>query len=386
MHLSNIKIIIWCNDNYNTLGLLRQLKDVCQNIHLLVLKNNYCATSSKYCNSYIAKKTLSEGLSYLLDYKALDDERLVLITTSDLIAEYVDLHSPQLESKYIIQGTPDKSVSYYLDKYNMAGLAAECGIESPKTCRLNNQLSIDTISFPVIVKPARKYENKRNLFKTRRCNSAEELKGIVAEMSEDDNYIIQEYVEKNHEILLYGCRNLDGSLYIPGVFIKFRWCDGGDGSFGVLTRKIPDGIDLLAIEKFLSRINYVGLFSFEYGVSNKGVFYYETNFRNDGTSHYFYQAGVNVPAVWLLNSLGIDYSSLKSSPMSDTCFIDEIGDKDNIKNGIITDSQWKRDFKKAKAFKYYDKNDLKPYCIIKARCYLYSCYSIIKPFIKCKRK
>lgn len=41
--------------------------------------------------------------------------------------------------------------------------------------------------------------------------------------------------------------------------------------------------------------------------------------------------------------------------------MDEIYDVQNIKEGRITKSQWEKERKEATVFKYYDKNDMRPY-------------------------
>lgn len=89
------------------------------------------------------------------------------------------------------------------------------------------------------------------------------------------------------------------------------------------------------------------------------------NWRNDGTSHLFYQAGANLPLLWVKDSLGDDCSALSTIVAPRSLFIDEIFDEENVNKGIITKEQWKKEREEATIFKYYDESDLAPYEAVK---------------------
>ena len=101
----------------------------------------------------------------------------------------------------------------------------------------------------------------------------------------------------------------DHTILIPGVFKKLRWDESNDGSYGYLMPFKYDN-NYKAIRLFLESINYVGLFSFEFGECEDILYFYEANLRNDGTSHYFYQSGSNVIAAFCLSMFKKDYLSV----------------------------------------------------------------------------
>ena len=87
------------------------------------------------------------------------------------------------------------------------------------------------------------------------------------------------------------------------------------------------------------------------------AYFFEINLRNDETSHYFYQAGANIPLAYVYSSAGLDYSVIPSKVNSKQWFIDELFDIENVILGKIKKKTWKRDMNEATIFKYYDKEE-----------------------------
>lgn len=60
------------------------------------------------------------------------------------------------------------------------------------------------------------------------------------------------------------------------------------------------------LKVFINSIGYVGPFSVELGHSNNKNYFFEINLRNDGTSHYFYKAGIYIPYFFYQECLKIN--------------------------------------------------------------------------------
>ena len=61
------RVIIWGVDDYNVLGLFRELGMFDLDITFLVFQGvRNCATLSKYCKKYVETPTLESGIEYLL--------------------------------------------------------------------------------------------------------------------------------------------------------------------------------------------------------------------------------------------------------------------------------------------------------------------------------
>ena len=136
-----------------------------------------------------------------------------------------------------------------------------------------------------------------------------------------------------------------------------------------MTSVIPNCVDKHKISIFLDKINYHGLFSFEYGMVGEKAYFFEVNLRNDGTSHYFYQAGANIPLAYAYSCAGLDYSQIPTTVTEDKWFIDEIFDYENVIKGVITQKQWRKEKEQAAVFKYYTEEDKAPWLWVKQRCW-----------------
>lgn len=153
----------------------------------------------------------------------------------------------------------------------------------------------------------------------------------------------------------------DKKVCIAGALVRDRFCGTGESSHGLIIPKLPSCVNVEHIIKYLERIDYYGLFSVEYGMVGNQAYFFEVNHRNDGTSHFFYQAGANIPLAWAYSSLGLDYSHIPTVVDGNHYYMDEIYDIQNVKEGKITKQQWEKEKAEASVFKYYDKEDTAPY-------------------------
>lgn len=355
------KIVIWGPDNYNALGLLRQLAPA--NIDVLFLINGgiqKCATKSKFCHSYVLTPSYESGLNYLIEnFTANKSEQSILIPIGDRAAEIIDRNRSILSERFILMGTDEEGLLEWIDnKNNMVELASKCGFIVPRSIRVDSTTVFDDVPMPCIIKPTSN-EGIRE-FKTKIIRSRKELEIFRKYLNPRYEYILQELIPKTHDILVYGCRFPDGKVELAGQFIKDRWSDDGGGSHGFLTHDLPDYLCTGSISTFLEEINYTGLFSVEYGLKDSTAYFYEFNLRNDGTSHLFYQAGANLPLAWVngLCGLGIECSTKITKPGWN---INEVYDISNVFHGRISYRQYKQEKKQATIFHYYDADDKAPW-------------------------
>ena len=357
------KIIIWGHDNYNTLGLLRQLSGEDREILFLMWgKPANCASASKWFGEYEITDSIEEGYQYLLTNFVDESQKPVIFTPSDEIIEFIDQHKSELEKQFIIPGTREQGLLTKIDDKNtMVELARKLGFLVPQSqvCRKNTDLQ--NVQYPCIIKPAHTIIGHRNEFKFKICKNEKELAGALKYVREESEFILQQYIPKESVALVYGAMMRDGRVRNAGVLIKDRFIASGDGSHGLLTNEYPSGIYLNQIKAFLEEIDYCGLYSFEFGLYEGKAYFFEVNLRNDGTSHYFYQAGANIPLAWYNSMIGVDDESVGTSVTKNFWFIDEIFDMANVWNRTISRKQWKKERDEARIFKYYDAEDKKPW-------------------------
>lgn len=356
------KIIIWGVDDFNTLGLLREYGEPQMDVFFLIKGKAAYACKSKYCNHYHFIKSNDEGLNYLLENFSQEKKKPIIITSGDGIAVFIDQHKIELEKYFIIPGTSKQGLQEkYTDKNTMTQLAEEIGILCPKSTYCRWDSNVNDVTYPCLIKPAHQKPGHYNEFKFKICNTKAELKRVLKIVRHDSEFILQDYIPKEKDLLVYGSRMWDGKTILAGAMIRDRWADSGSSSHGLMTKNIPTCIDIVKISNFLDRIDYHGVFSFEYGMVGDKAYFFEVNLRNDGTSHYFYQSGANIPLAYAYSCVGEDYTQVNTEVVEDRWFIDEVFDFENVIKGIISKKQWKADMKQATVFKYYDKNDVEPW-------------------------
>ena len=356
------KVVIWGVDDYNVLGLYRQLRDIYDTTFIVFQGVRHCASLSKYCTTLVELSTLEEGLEYLLSNFNDEQNKAVIINSNDLIAEFLDLHRAELSKYFVVPGTSTAGLLKKIDnKMTMTSIAKDLGFDVPESMECNSETDLRNVSYPCLLKPTNQTLGRYNEFKFKVCKTEKQLKRTMRYVRKESNFILQQYIPKESVALVYGCRTLDGKTHLAGVLEKDRFCDNGDGSHGVLMANIPEYIKAALIDKFMEKVDFYGLFSVEYLVYKGKAYFIEVNWRNDGTSHLFYQAGANMPLLWVMSSLGEDVDGVPVKVAPQSFFIDEIFDEENIKKKIISCEQWKKEREAATVFKYYDQEDIVPY-------------------------
>lgn len=366
--MENVKnrVIVWSIDDFNTMGLMRELGRSGLNILFLINGRAGMAAKSKYCVSYVETASVADGFVYLENNFREEQAKPILIISSDEIMTYVDRNRERLADRYILPGAGCQGdTEKYIDKNNMTALACEIGFLCPQSRKMAYDSPVDDISYPCLIKPSHQKPGHYNEFKYRICRSRAALKRTLRFVRRDSQFILQQYIPKELDLLIYGGRMWDGKTVIAGAMIRDRWADSGSSSHGYLAAEIPSCADTGLIAEFLERIDYHGLFSVEYGMLRDQAYFFEVNLRNDGTSHYFYQAGANIPLAYVYSCAGLDYTQIPLKVEGKRWFADEVFDVENVITGKISRKIWKKDKAEATVFKYYDPEDPEPYFFVK---------------------
>ena len=357
------KVVVWGADNYNTLGVLRSLSVADFDVLMLVNGSKQdVATASKYCQKYHVTHSIEEGVDYLIKHYPSETDlgkKAVLIpggdATSVASAEFYEL----LHDRFHLMITKDPKVLIEVtDKNVMGQKAEEAGLLTPAAQEYHVGITEFTVPFPVILKPV--HSEGRVEFKTKVFNTAEELLRFSKYLNPDNRYLMQQFINRDYDIVVYGCKLPNGELKLAGHHTLERWSDDGGGSYGHLSPEIPKYLRPEALNRFFDLIGYQGEFSAEYGFENGKAYFYEVNLRNDGFCHLSYQAGANLPLLWVCACLNLAFEG--SYKMTKKVVgINEIYDVINVWRGKISWKKYKQDKREAQAFHFYDPEDLQPY-------------------------
>lgn len=360
------RIVIWGDDHHNALGLLRMLGwrgfDILFLVHGGIAN---VASASKYCTKHVVVQSLDEGLSYLLTKYYDEANKAVLLFTADKYSEFANKNLNLLNPFFYVAGPSEEGYLEIIDdKFLMGQFALKCGITIPNTFLISSDSVDNDTYFPSVIKPC----NPANKgFKIKVIKDKKQLVKTVKQLDFSRRYVVQPYINKVADGLVYGCRTWNGLTHLAGICVRNRWGDDGCGSFGYITSEIPESIYESGIKRFLEEIDFRGLFSVEYAITAEGdAYFYEFNLRNDGTSVLFYNAGSNLALAFVNSCFGIsDEVSLKVTGKQ--YLMHEILDKFNIYDGNVSRTQWRKDREKVTLYFLYDPNDMRPYEIQKAQ-------------------
>lgn len=255
------------------------------------------------------------------------------------------------------------------DKNTMVKIAEEIGFTVPKSIMITAESPIpDSLVFPCLIKPAKYPSGYKKEFKMKKCDNRIQLENTLRHVRKDSVFILQEYIPKDVEIFINGCRTWDKEITIAGTCYRDRYYN--DISHGRFTKGISELIDMNLVKSMLERIDFYGLFSFEFGRYNGKAYFFETNLRNDGAAYSFFKAGANLPLVWVYSSAGLDYTLVPSHVRNEIWYMDELYDCLNIKKGVVSREQWQKERDEAGVFRYYDEDDLGPWKYVYRRRHL----------------
>lgn len=233
-----------------------------------------------------------------------------------------------------------------MEKDAQIELAEECGVTVPQTWHFHKGERVgNDVVYPVFAKAAISINGSKA--DMRICQNREELQQIV----DIKEYLVQEYIKKDYEVIIWGTSIGNGEYYMTGVTKKYRHIpvETGMSSFGVVERfEDHPGLDKNAIELFLKRLDYTGMFSIEMAVKDNKYYFLEINLRNDGKQHFSTAAGANLPEMYIKSLLGIpvEIPEVKYP----TYYMGELTDFQHIKGGCITFTQWLKDLKRTDSF------------------------------------
>ncbi len=358
------RLIVFGNSNYNTLGVVRCMFDKQVAYFLLLVSESRFDTVllSKGVKEYKRVDSEAQGVSFLISRKEAW-RNAVILPTSDKAENALDAHFNKLAGYYRFPNAGKQgAVGSLMGKQLQVKLAEESGLHVPMTVRYKKgQRLPEGIIYPCIVKPQNSITGKKEIL--HKCQTKDEVLQAVTASRHAEDFLIQQYIDKEYEVLLIGCRLPDGRTWLPGAFQKKRWyLKGGDASYGIITTQTGKLFPHLSeVYAFLKRLDYYGPFSLEFGMMDGVPYFYEINLRNDGTSHYFHKAGIFVPYIYYranTNTLKIDDLTI---PETSYTFIDEFGDLVNMKAIGLSFRRWFHDLRHASAYKYFCRGDIKPF-------------------------
>lgn len=320
----NKDVVVIGGDHYNTLWVVRSLGIMGFKPTIVVvnpLKKCSFVTKSKYVFTAYVVSDEVEMLELLNKLSFL--ERVVLFSSCDSVSDVIDQNYDELKKKYILPncGEQQGMLSYWMDKRVMTELAVKLGFNIPYSTEINlrnGQFSLpDDIPYPCVLKPLKSSVGQKTDFRI--CVSRDELeKALISLRIHCSSVLLQEYIKPDFEISVLGMRSraIKQNL-VPGLLYKTGTCQSvhnmGMPTYAYVEESLEPYVDRTVVDNFLNNIDYDGLYSIEFFVSEGKSCFLEINLRVDGDLFVYTTGGVNMPYLWAQLSMGmpIDNSSIR---------------------------------------------------------------------------
>lgn len=364
--MSNRNYIIFGRNEGNVLGQIRSFGEAGIRTDIIWYGDMpRTVKSSKYVNSFHEVSSAEEGLSYLLGNFGNSPLKDILSTDNDGIVSLFDQHYNQLKDLFIFFNAGEQGrLSRLMTKKHQCEIAAECGINVPKSEVVNVGELPSSIDYPIFTKALDSFDIdwKRSVSI---CNTEEDLKKYYSGRNPKAKILLQPYIKKKNEYILQGI-SLDGGniLYLPIEGSYYRLPKDAYGSY--LFFQSYKGGDLLRsqLQNFFKKVGYSGVFEVEFLMGEDGNLYFlEANFRHTLWNHTFTDMGINLCTIWanseLEHKLVVDGASIKKEPHN---LMREFQDYYRCRlDGSRNLIGWLKDLHNTDSFVFWDKHDKKPF-------------------------
>lgn len=364
-----IHVAVIGGDHHNTLGVVRSLGEQGinkKNIQVLLIGEHIADNNIVSASKYVLKQNVSHDESYdkvagWLTKLAEDGKKRVVVCCSDGASEAVISNKQELSDSFFLPSSKI-DISQLMEKNVQDEIAISCGLHVPKSTVVIQGNDLPWNSFPCITKPLKSVIGAGK-YDICIASSYNELKSKL-EKIKAEKIQIQEFISKKMEFQLIGY-SLNGGkkIIIPGYTrILRQLCNTNTG---YLEYSPIEGFDYdsEAVNEFIRKIGYSGLFSIEFiRNENNRDYFLEINMRNDGNAYCVKSAGVNLPFIWCYYSM---FGQLPDLPLSFSNSIRFIPDFNDLK---VTLSQkcaqkWMIDFVKAESHSIFNLKDIGPFLV-----------------------
>jgi len=365
--------IVLGSNHYNTLGLIWSLGKAGHRVTLLIYDDkNLYVTKSKYITRTIIIHE-SDNVIELIKTISHELNKPVVLVSSDVDATLLNDHYQELVDCCLFEGgRPDGSINKYRNKDAGNELALKCGFTLPKNIVVGSsqELDLDGFHFAILIKANNSIHGGKAAMK--KCDTHEEVKQFVNSLPDDFFPIqVQEFIEKDYEIMLLGCSLYGGKIVICPIANKKirqfpKYVGLGSWSESVEVEGNED-LEKLAnkVMQYMKEIEYTGNFSAEFLYSKGKYYFLEINLRNDGTSWLSTSSGYNLPDL-VCRSFVDDDVTTEGYTYTKKYFMNIFADVHYVRDGSIKLFHWLRQFNRHTCYSNYNKLDRRPfwyYCI-----------------------
>lgn len=350
-----IDFILFGEGNYNTLGVLHCMVAKGIDVFLLLVgTSRRIIEYSKYARYGQSVQDEHEGLEWLLTHQQDFPQGTVIYPTSDTAETLLDTHYNILSSHFYFPNCGKLGeVTRLMEKDVQTALAMQHGIRTLQSMYTNNvDYDIDKVAYPCMVKPLISISGSKGDMRV--CLNRQELDEALVSAKHTKEFIIQQYIKNEADLLFLGIRLPNGEIWLPSLVKKPGVSSTGEYTHAIVTTAVLEHLpELKEVKNFVNALNYVGPFSIEFGLEKGKNYFFEINLRNDGTSHYPLASGVNIAYVYYRACKGQLLAEDMTYTQGEYPMVDEVVDIRRVLSREISFGEWWKFFCAAKAHRYY---------------------------------
>ena len=360
---NSLKHIVFAQEHYNPLGLIRSLGESGIKPIAIILKGSQkLASKSKYISKLHMVASKEEGYQLLCEVYGKNENKSFLYTCDDTITSFLDENYDGLKDKFIFFNAGQSSrITYYMNKENINNLARKHGLNVLDTVVVNKGDIPDGIDYPIITKSIASTIGgwKKDVFI---CRNEDDLIEAYKKI-QSPIVLIQKYIEKKNELCLDGFSVDRGNQVMYAIASNYNYILPDTYSsymtvFNYQNQEIKDKLNAMFRE-----VGFEGIFSVEFLIdSNDTLYFCEINFRNSTWSYASTCAGMNLPALWSESMLSGSIAENAERIIGDNfTAMDEFHDyKVRVSGKKISFKQWFSEMKQSNCKYYINKRDMSP--------------------------
>ena len=360
--LKDRKHIVFCEDHYNPLNVIRSLGEKGLNAYVILRSEHpVMINHSRYPQKLHIVRTLEEGYQILIKEYGHEEKKPFLYCSDDKTMSFLDNHYDELCGQFFLYNAGQQGrITWLQNKDNITTLGASAKLDNPKKEVVDTGVLPTTLKYPVITKVLASTMGawKDDVFI---CKDKEELNEAFSKIK-SPKLIIQEYIDKVGEFCIEGFSINNGQqIFIPYIADYIRYYNN---SYGHYMNMIPfeEGELKENIKELFKLTKYNGIFEIEFMKGPDGKSYFlEINFRASTWNYALTVGGGNLPYYWAKSTLAgrILYEEME---LIDKPFQAIVEPSDFIRNvGKVGLLKWLKQCFTAECHYYYNSKDPKPF-------------------------
>lgn len=359
------KCIVFCDEHYNPLGLVRTLGENKIEPYLIILEKDYhLVEKSKYAKrkKVFRVKTVEEG--YNLLFSKFNNEQLkpIIFTSDDTITGFLNDHYNELKDHFYFYNAGEEGrLNFYQNKKNIIDAAKKAGIDVLPSIVVNKGCMDHGIEYPVITKALDSFQYGWKS-DSHICENAKQLKAAYKSIK-SKKVVIQKFINKKNEYCLDGFSYNKGKKVFNSIESTYQYCIKGTYSPYMTVKNFNNPGLKRKLNKLFADIGFEGIYSVEFLIDDQDNYYFlEINFRNSTWSYASTCVGMPLPILWakaVTGNLGKNYE--RNVKDNFTAMVEFNDFKYRVAGKKVSLFQWLKDFKNCDCKYLIGKHDIKPF-------------------------